>query len=686
MTLARSSENNNSPTTNIVIGIDILPGFSVHGSNRPKYAMAILENNVFKEVKDKATLPDILYYARKYNADILAVDNIFEIVASGKDVYKLLLKLPDKTKLVQVTGAPGYLMKPVHIIASEQGLNVKKHLNPVENAKTLAVLASRNIGFEIKAFENETMITVSRNRNLGPGGSSQARLRRRLHSFVLNTTREVECKLKEAGFDYELITKESDFGLDRSRFIVAASKNELKKIIPHVKGPDIKVNIKPIRSKTLSYTPLSGEMRVYSSDRRLIVGVDPGVTTGLAIIDLDGNILDLKSSKMFSKNEILNYVKDYGLPLIYACDTLHVPEFIVKLANATDSKIFSPRRVMSISEKQELVYDFIKGEMVKITNSHKRDALAAAIKAYQYYKPVFNKIEAKLSKTPFFIPANEVKTEVIIHEKSISKAISDLTPKIQPKPVIVEKTEQPKPVSQKDTVVKELKKKIANLVLFNEQLKGENNKLKAKIKEWELRFKTLCNEETLKLKREKIIQIKEDEILNLRNQVNQLKNIISKLQSEIYNLKNIKTLEAQGKIKPVKIASSFSKESLTELDQQYGILKNDIILLEDATGGGSGTAEILIERGVKAVITRNDMSHLAMEKLIAAEIPIIPVEAVDLSKYSEFYAVDTEKFSKIYNKFLEDIRRRRKSLTAEKLVEIINEYRSGRLSYSNSHI
>ncbi|MEM2109879.1 MAG: DUF460 domain-containing protein [Candidatus Odinarchaeota archaeon] len=672
---------NISDVNRVVIGIDILPGSSVHSISRPKYAMAVLCNGDFKELKDKVTLTDIIYHAVKYNASILAVDNIFEVVASGKEVYRLLLKLPENVKLVQVTGAPGYLMKPVHIIASEQGLDVKGHLSPLENAKILAVLASRKIGFEIKAFENETVVTVSRSRNLGPGGSSQTRLRRRLHSFILNATRDIECKLKEAGVEYELITKESDFGLDSSKFIVNANKSDLKKIIRQVKGPDIKVSIKPVRSKSISYLPLSGEMRTFNAERRLIIGVDPGITTGLAIIDLDGNILDLKSSKMFSKGEVLNYIREYGLPLIYACDTMQVPELIVKLANATRSKIFSPRRIMSIAEKQELVYNFTRGCMVKITNSHKRDALAAAVKAYHYYKPIFDKIDLKLSKTPYFIPANKVKAEVIMCEKSISKAITDLSPKDKTvEQVSVDKTETKPILSEENIIVKELKKQVANLTAFNQQLKNENEMLRAKIKELEERSSALLNEEMLKQRRERAFQLKEQEIIKLREQLNELRNTIGYLQSEIHKLKSIKTLEAQGKIQPVKIARAFSKEALAELDEVYGILKNDIIFLEDAAGGGSGTAEMLIERGVKAIIARNDMSHLALEKLITAEIPVIPVEAVDMSKYSEFYAVDKDKFDKIYTRFLDDIRRRKTALTVEKLIEIINEYRQNRVT------
>lgn len=664
-----------------VIGIDILPGSSTQSRGGSRYAMAVLVEGVFKELKDKATLNDIIRYADRYSAGILAVDNLFEVVYGSKEVYSLLLRLPDGLKLVQVTGAPGYVMKPVYVIAKEHGVDVKGHLSPLDNAKILAVLASRGVGFEVKAFENETMIKVARGRNLGPGGSSQDRLRRRLHSFVLNTTRDIEYKLKQSGLQYELVSKESDFGLDNSKFIVSAAKRDLKGLVRPINGPDIKVTVKPIRSKNLSYIPLSGGIGRFGAAKRLIVGVDPGITTGLAIMDLNGNILDLKSTKTFSKGELIRYIHSFGSPVIYACDTLQVPDFVIKLANATQSKLFSPRRVMSISEKQELAYNFTKDLKFKVTNSHKRDALAAAIKAYQYYKPVFSKIDLKLAKAPHLIPPSEVKAEVILHGKPVSQAISNLASKglQQDKPVPEPTKQIDAPVSQEQVLIRELKRQISSLTLFNQQLKEENNALKAKLEDMVELFKASLNQEALKQRRDRAFQMKELEISNLKAQSAKLNNMVSTLQSEISKLKNIKTLEAQGKVQPVKIVHTFSKEGLAELEEKYGILEGDILFFEDAGGGGKATAEILVGKNVKAVITKNEMSHLAMDTLIAAEVPIIPVEAVDLTRYSEFCAVDKEKFSRVYYSFVADIRRRKDTMTAEKIKEIISEYKSRRV-------
>ena len=48
------------------------------------------------------------------------------------------------------------------------------------------------------------------------------------------------------------------------------------------------------------------------SRRRIILGIDPGITTGLAALDLDGNILFAKSEREISLNRIVDEVARYG--------------------------------------------------------------------------------------------------------------------------------------------------------------------------------------------------------------------------------------------------------------------------------------------------------------------------------------------------------------------------------------
>jgi predicted RNase H-like nuclease (RuvC/YqgF family) len=41
--------------------------------------------------------------------------------------------------------------------------------------------------------------------------------------------------------------------------------------------------------------------------------------------------------------------------------------------------------------------------------------------------------------------------------------------------------------------------------------------------------------------------------------------------------------------------------------------KGDVLLLEDSSGGAAGTAAILVENGIRAVIIKDDISHAANE-------------------------------------------------------------------------
>ncbi|MHA1836125.1 MAG: DUF460 domain-containing protein [Candidatus Odinarchaeia archaeon] len=674
-------EEGGSHPTMRIIGLDIQPGSSPQASQKPKYAIAILEGDNFTEIKEKLSFSQVIKTIKTIKPDIVATDNLYELIPKSNNIYRFLEKIPSRTKIIQVTGVPSYRTINLKEIASKIGIKIRGKLDPVTTAKLLAILASKKIGFEILAFENETLINVSRNRRLGPGGWSQARLRRRLHSYILNTTREIMSKLKKYGIDFELFKRSSDFGLNQSKFIVNKNSKEIKKLIQEFKGPDIKVTITPIRKKKIIYSPIGEKIKPYGPPRRLIVGVDPGITTGLAILDLNGQILNVKSTKSFSKNQIIDHIYSYGVPILFASDTMTPSNFVIKLANITRSKIFSPKRTLSISEKQEIVSNYVKETKIKISNSHIRDALAAAIKAYQCYLPVFNKIEQKIKKVKIPISINEIKAEVILKERSVGQIIEEYIIKMQnlnkSEKKEIKKKLKPQLTPEQEQI-KELRKQIQSLMQFNEQLKEENNKLKTQIKTMKEELKLISRSQVIEIKKNRIMKLKEDEISKLKGQIQKLNNKISELQKEIDQLKKIKTLEARGEAFPVKIVKTFSRDSLNETQEKYGLLKGDVIYLDDAGGGGAGTAEILIEKGVKAVITRNEMSHLAVERLEEADIPIIAYDQVNLKKFGEFYAVNKKLFEKVYSEKLRKLKERKEKLEKEKIKEIIIDYQKKR--------
>lgn len=144
----------------------------------------------------------------------------------------------------------------------------------------------------------------------------------------------------------------------------------------------------------------------------LIMGIDPGRTCAIAIMDFDGNILLLKTFKNVRKRSLINMIKKYGKVLVVASDVNPCPPSIKKFASSLGAKVFTPKKSLSKKDKEKLVKDFIEF----IENKHEKDALASCMKAYRKYKEVSRRIKEKLKKKNLEEHFDEV-LEMIIFEK-----------------------------------------------------------------------------------------------------------------------------------------------------------------------------------------------------------------------------------------------------------------------------
>ncbi len=62
--------------------------------------------------------------------------------------------------------------------------------------------------------------------------------------------------------------------------------------------------------------------------RHIIVGIDPGTTVGLPMLDLHGEICALYSSKDMSIDDIVERIIGEGLPVIIATDVETLPQTV----------------------------------------------------------------------------------------------------------------------------------------------------------------------------------------------------------------------------------------------------------------------------------------------------------------------------------------------------------------------
>jgi hypothetical protein len=126
----------------------------------------------------------------------------------------------------------------------------------------------------------------------------------------------------------------------------------------------------------------------------LIIGVDLGNTIGIAILDTRGNIVNLSSKKEVGRSDIIKHVLKFGNPLLIASDVNPLPKGVEKLASALGCHVFYPQVSMTYKEKTKIIDEYKE----KIKDSHQKDALAAALRAFKNYHSMFLKIEETVEK------------------------------------------------------------------------------------------------------------------------------------------------------------------------------------------------------------------------------------------------------------------------------------------------
>ncbi len=391
-----------STTTQTIFGVDIVKGSS-RSREAPRYAVVALNGNITKY--PSVSRFKLLRLIRQHRPGILAIDSITELAENRKDLVNFLKRLPPDVKLVQVTGNEH--QEPLTKLGRAAGISFNPII-PEEEAFASACLASMGIGYIVSVFEDKTLIKVSRGRSPGRGGWSQNRYRRKVQGNVREKVREIEAKLKDKVYDMTIT--EGFGGYVNGIFVVNARRSELG--IHSSREEDVQVTVNSVEKDTIEFIPLEKRKRDY-----IIVGVDPGTTTAVAILDLDGKLVEVSSSRVSSIPEIIEHISESGRPVVIATDVVPPPSAVEKIKRAFNAVLFTPNERIPVEEKVRLAKPLGYG------NDHERDALAAAVKAFNTYKNKFAQID---KKTPYHIDPKDVKA-LTIEGKSIDVALDMLT-------------------------------------------------------------------------------------------------------------------------------------------------------------------------------------------------------------------------------------------------------------------
>lgn len=566
-----------------VFGIDIIKGSVRSRSRRPMYALVRLDGGTI-ESESEVSMFRLFRMLTDERPDILAVDSLQEIASDQRELYFFLQGLPPQTRLVQVTG--GERKETLGKVAARFNISFNR-FDPFAEARTTAQVASLGAGAEVIAFENESEVVVSRHRSPGKGGWSQNRYVRKMHGAVQLKGREIEMALVAAGLRYEKKETRAFGGCSRVAFRVFATRDQVP--VPTYRGADVQVRIHGKRLERIRFRPLS------IKPRYLIVGIDPGTTTAVAALDLDGNLLHLVSSRQMAMSDVIESLYKVGKPLIIATDVQEMPYSVEKIRRAFSAIAFVPKQDVSVDTKVELTAPF------EYANDHERDALSAALDAYRQYRHKFQNL---IKRIPPGHDLDEVRARVI-RGQSLDSVLGEMkVPAREPEagkavPVPVDSGRYDERVRVLDGMVKRLRTFVAEL---QEEVKGkeyEIHRLQARLRNVHTARDAELAKDTEVIKKDAVIQSLKK---RLRREERHNRNLLKRLA----RIKKFAELSMEGEVIPVKVMDALTKDGLRRLAEDVGIAEGDIIFVTRTDGYGRNIVRDLADLRVKAVITASD--------------------------------------------------------------------------------
>ena len=648
----------------LVVGIDII-------SEEPKRFAVVSWFNGKLIKHGEFTFYKLIRFIRARKPDIVAIDNIHEL---GEYLRKFIRTLPQGTKIVQITGRPGE-QRPLWGLAKEHGIRVGDKFNPYEEAKVCALLAAKGIGYEVLAFEDEVIIKVSRGRSQGKGGWSQDRYRRRVHNLIQNKVREIEESLKKANIPFDIEIKEKDQGLERGEFRVYASREELAGLIKPMRGGDVEVRIRPVERKTFEFVPLKSE-RAIRERKSVIVGLDPGITVGIAALDLNGQVLTTYSERNMAISDVIKFISEIGHPIIISTDVNPAPGLVEKIARSFKALLFVPRESLKVEEKNEL----LRNLGVTVEDDHQRDALTAAYKAYLRLKPKLDHVDAKLRELEIGGKGEEIKA-LVVQGYNLGEAILKVKEKEKPKEEIraAEEKEASLDLGPYLEKIKELEKTIEFLEKENQELRAIIEEQRKIIENLETKIATYDEKIREKILRTKEIEAKEKRIVYLEKELREAKSIIEKLSKDLVLTKRMHLLELKGSAVPIKVIENLTWKELEELERSTSIKRDDVLYILNPAGAGRSIGEHISEKRVKAIISAKPLPNVIYEVLKENKIPVLYEGEIEVKRVDEFAIVDRKELEKAIEEKLNQWKEEEKQKEVQEFLRLVEEYRLERI-------
>ncbi|WP_018256829.1 DUF460 domain-containing protein [Halomicrobium katesii] len=645
----------------VVFGVDVQSG-DVRG-DAPSYALVVFDGEEIE--RDVVSLRKLRRLIDDVEPSIVATDNMYELAADKDALVHFLGSLPDETKLVQVTGAEQ--PEPLSRVASRHGVPYGKE--PMKEAEAAARLAAANVGQEVSAFTDTTEVKVARGRSTGGGGGwSEDRYTRRIHGSVKQRARAVESELDDAGLDYEREVTEKYGGFSQALFTVSTRPQDIP--VSRMRSGDVRVEIERERRDGIEFRPLAKRRD------HVVVGVDPGTTTAVAVVGLDGEVLDVYSSRTVDAAGVTEWIVERGRPIVVAADVTPMPETVEKLRRSFSAAGWTPDSDLAIDVKQhrtrEEGYD----------NDHERDAMAAALGAYDDHADQFERIAEKV---PPREDVGEVTARVVAGEESVESVLDELADDGDDGDEQTEHT--PRELTEEEKEIKRLRARVERLEGHVDDLEATIQQKDDRLAEKERELSQARSEERREVRKDREVTRLQRENERLERELETEREDRAALESKLERLKGLWKLdhsnfadvsEKQEGLVSVKVIEQFTSGAIESADEAVGLVEDDVLLLRDASGAGRSTAQRLADVNPRLVLRNGGLSDVADEILFDHGIPVAPAEMVTVQEVDELAVARDHEVEAAIEDWEERAEERKREQNAEMVDQIISEHRADR--------
>ena len=150
---------------------------------------------------------------------------------------------------------------------------------------------------------------------------------------------------------------------------------------------------------------------------------------------------------------------------------------------------------------------------------------------------------------------------------------------------------------------------------------------------------------------------------------------IKKLKKTLERQKKAELIEETRGLQKLKPLSAFTREAVQLAAEQYSLEKGDWIFLEDASGGGKSTVELLREKEIAGVVAEGEMAPAVREHFLELRIPVFSSKKLPVQRINKMPFVRPEDVTAACAAWEGEMKDRLAKLQEERLESLFQEYR-----------